>query len=195
MQQNQELRKKLRKQRLTLSKMQQVQTEMQILRQLMKSQKFQFAQKIGIYLHAFGEVQTQKLIEYCLSHGKEVYLPMICNMDLTLVWVKISRQQFHNRRFSKHRLGMLEPMASRGHHVSVLDFLVLPLLACDVQGTRMGMGAGFYDRTLASAPYRPYRVGIAHDFQVLNEKLQRNAWDEPLDVLITPSKVYRFTRQ
>ena len=93
-----------------------------------------------------------------------------------------------------HRLGMLEPMKSRGFHVSALDFLILPLLACDQLGTRMGMGAGFYDRTLATAPKRPYRVGIAHDFQLLSEPLQRNAWDQPLDVLITPSKVYRFSR-
>ena len=119
---------------------------------------------------------------------------MICNMNQRLVWVKISKNQFRQRRFSRHALGMLEPMASRGLHVSHLDLLVLPLLACDPKGTRMGMGGGFYDRTLATAPQRPYRLGVAHDFQFLNEPLQRNDWDQPLDALITPSKVYRFSR-
>ncbi len=44
----------------------------------------------------------------------------------------------------------------------------MPLLACDTHGTRIGMGGGYYDRTLASAPQHPYRLGIAHDFQLIH---------------------------
>ena len=46
---------------------------------------------------------------------------------------------------------MKEPMATRGQHVSTLDLLIMPLLACDQLGTRIGMGGGFCDRTLATA--------------------------------------------
>ena len=194
MQQNRELRKRLKKQRRALNFTIQKKAEVQILHKIIQQPKFHHAKKIGIYLHAFGEVQIQNLIEYFFKKGKDVFLPMICNMNLKLVWIKITQNQYRTKRFAMHRLGMLEPMKSRGLHVSALDFLVLPLLACDQLGTRMGMGAGFYDRTLASAPQRPYRVGIAHDFQLLSEPLQRNAWDQPLDVLITPLKVYRFSR-
>ena len=194
MQQNRELRTLLKKKRRALNSTMQKKIEVQILHQMIQQPKFYHAKKIGIYLHAFGEVQTQKLIEYCFKQGKNVFLPMICNMSLKLVWIQITQHQYRSKRFAMHRLGMLEPMKSRGFHVSALDFLILPLLACDQLGTRMGMGAGFYDRTLATAPKRPYRVGIAHDFQLLSEPLQRNAWDQPLDMLITPSKVYRFSR-
>lgn len=194
MQQNRELRTSLKKQRRALNSAMQKKTEVHIFHRMLQQTKFRTAQKVGLYLHAFGEVHTQKLIEYCFKQGKNVFLPMICNMNLKLVWVQITQHQYRNKRFTMHHLGMLEPMKSRGLHVSALDFLVLPLLACDQFGTRMGMGAGFYDRTLASAPKRPYRVGIAHDFQFLSTPLQRNTWDQPLDALITVSKVYRFSR-
>lgn len=66
---------------------------------------------------------------------------MICNMNQTLVWIKIKPHQYFSKRFSHHPLGMKEPMASRGHHVSKLDLLIMPLVACDHTGTRIGMGA------------------------------------------------------
>ena len=117
---------------------------------------------------------------------------MICNMNQNLMWVKISSSQYLNKRFSHHPLGMKEPMASRGHHISILDILIMPLLACDHLGTRIGMGGGFYDRTLASAPHRPFRLGLAHTFQYIDQTLPRQKWDQPIHGLLTPKKFYIF---
>ncbi|OTG81732.1 5-formyltetrahydrofolate cyclo-ligase [Acinetobacter sp. ANC 4648] len=188
------LRQKLRKKRLKVSTFQQRQTENAILNRLRQYPKFKNSHKIGVYLHAFGEVFTHKIIEYCFTQHKAVYLPMICNMNQRLVWIRITRQLYKNKRFSMHRLGMLEPMASRGLPVSQLDLLIMPLLIYDQTGTRIGMGGGFYDRTLASAPYQPYRLGLAHDFQLSQHPLIRNAWDQPIDALLTPTTGYRFKR-
>lgn len=186
------LRKQLRLKRKRLSPYEQKKAEQQVLNRLRYSPQFKSAQKVGLYLHAFGEVHTRKIIQLCFQKNKQVYLPMICNMNQNLVWVKINLQQYKNKRFSHHPLGMKEPMASRGHHVSKLDLLIMPLLACDHHGTRIGMGGGFYDRTLASARHFPFRLGIAHDFQYIEETLHRNIWDQPLDALITPSHKHYF---
>lgn len=188
------LRKQLRKQRRSLNLWTQRQAEQQVLQRLVRLSHFQSSQHIGVYLHAFGEIHTQKIIHYCFAHQKHVYLPMICNMNQQLVWVEITRNQYCNQRFSHHPLGMKEPMASRGQHVAHLDLLILPLLACDHFGTRIGMGGGFYDKTLATAPTKPYRLGLAHDFQLINETLKRESWDQPLDALLTPSHFLRFKR-
>ncbi|RZF51598.1 5-formyltetrahydrofolate cyclo-ligase [Acinetobacter halotolerans] len=188
------LRKQLRLKRKQVSRYEQKKAELQVLHQLRRLSKFKSATKIGLYLHAFGEVHTQKLLELCFQQKKQVYLPMICNMNQTLVWVKISANQYFNKRFSHHPLGMKEPMASRGKHISTLDLLIMPLLACDHNGTRIGMGGGFYDRTLATAKYRPYRLGLAHSFQYVEEPLFRQKWDQPLDSLLTPTRQYRFSR-
>lgn len=193
-QQNSVLRSSLRKQRRQLSRFQQIRAEQQSFRQLIRQPEFLRAQKVGLYLSAFGEVQTHLLIEYCFQKNKQVFLPMICNMNQHLVWVSISQKQYRNRRFAHHALGMREPMTSRGFHVAHLDLLIMPLLACDRVGTRMGMGGGFYDRTLASAPHRPFRLGLAHQFQFLNEVLNKNNWDQSLDALQTEQHFYRFRR-
>lgn len=188
------LRKQLRQQRRTVSIFQQKQSQQHILNQLRRIKTFQHAEKIGVYLHAFGEIQTDQIIEYCFKQHKKVYLPMICNMNQQLVWVKITQQQYRNKRFSHHPLGMQEPMAGRGWHVSTLDLLIMPLLACDREGTRIGMGGGFYDKTLAGATHKPFRLGIAHDFQLLDVTLHRENWDQPLDALATPSQYLSFIR-
>ena len=189
------LRKQLRQQRRAVTPNQQQQAQQAVLQRLIRLPKFQYAKKVGVYLDAFGEIHTQRIIEYCFVQGKQVYLPMICNMNQQLVWVKISRHQYINKRFSHHPLGMKEPMASRGKHVSHLDLLIMPLLACDKYGTRIGMGGGYYDRTLASAPKRPYRLGIAHDFQFIQANLPRKNWDQPLDALLTPECFLQFKRK
>ena len=188
------LRKQLRHQRRAVSPFVQKQAQQQVLNQLLRLKAFQHSKKIGVYLHAFGEIQTRHIIEYCFKQHKEVYLPMICNMNQQLHWVKITQPQYRNNRFSHHPLGMKEPMANRGLHVSTLDFLIMPLLACDIYGTRIGMGGGFYDKTLASTGKKPFRLGIAHDFQLIQQRLHRETWDQPLDGLITPSKYLHFKR-
>lgn len=187
------LRKQLRKQRRQLNSFQQKQAATALLNRLYRSPKFQHAKRIGLYLHAFGEIETTKLIEACFNLGKSVYLPQICSMNLRLRWVKITRQQWLNHRFSLHRLGMLEPR-QKGINLIHLDLLLLPLLACDARGTRLGMGGGFYDRTLKLAPKSPYRLGIAHDFQYLSDILPRQPWDQPLDALYTPKRWCIFKR-
>ena len=101
-----QLRKQLRKQRRQVSSYQQQQSEQQILQRLKRVPEFKQAKHVGIYLHAFGEIQTRKIIEYCFHQKKAVYLPMICNMNQRLAWVKVSRHQFQNKRFSHHPLGM-----------------------------------------------------------------------------------------
>ncbi|ENX58917.1 MULTISPECIES: 5-formyltetrahydrofolate cyclo-ligase [Acinetobacter] len=186
------LRKQLRSKRRQLSHYEQKKAEQRVLVQLRQFTRFKSASKIGLYLHAFGEVHTDQLLKLCFRQNKQVYLPMICNMNQHLVWVKVSSRQYLNKRFSHHPLGMKEPMASRGKHVSYLDLLIMPLLACDQFGTRIGMGGGYYDRTLASAKHRPYRLGLAHTFQYVDTPLLRQKWDQPLNALLCPKKFYYF---
>lgn len=188
------LRKNLKKQRRLVSSFQHRQTEQKIMQHLLHSAVYKQAQHIGVYLHAFGEVHTHRILLKSFALGKKVYLPMICNMNQKLVWIRISQRQYLNNRFSFHPLGMQEPVNTRGLDIRQLDCLIMPLLACDQFGTRIGMGGGYYDRTLAQAHVLPIRIGLAHDFQYLSSPLYRNTWDQPLDMLITPSRQYQFKR-
>ncbi|MED6100638.1 5-formyltetrahydrofolate cyclo-ligase [Klebsiella pneumoniae] len=71
-----------------------------------------------------------------------------------------------------------------------LDVLVTPLVAFDVSGQRLGMGGGFYDRTLQNwQQYRLQPVGYAHDCQQV-DSLPSEEWDIPLPAVITPGKTW-----
>jgi 5-formyltetrahydrofolate cyclo-ligase len=75
-----------------------------------------------------------------------------------------------------------------------LDVVLVPLVAFDRHGTRIGMGGGYYDRGFAfriAAPPPPFLVGLAYHWQ-LHEPLDRRQWDVPLDAVITDRAVHRF---
>ncbi|BBN82699.1 hypothetical protein PA25_26840 [Pseudoalteromonas sp. A25] len=76
-----------------------------------------------------------------------------------------------------------------------LDYLLMPLVAFDHLGNRLGMGGGYYDKTLAryykEHMKKPELIGLAHDCQKV-EQLPTEAWDVPLQQIITPSKFYQW---
>ena len=183
------LRQQLRKQRRALPQRIRQQAGRKVAQHLRRQAVFWQARHIGIYLSAFGEVPTQAIIKLGLKQKKNIYLPQIRNFDQKLQWVRVNHQQWQNRRFSIHRLGMHEPR-QRGMSVNRLDLLIMPLLAFDQHGSRVGMGGGYYDRTLWKK-HKAYRLGLAYDFQQA-ERLERQSWDQPLDAVLTPSGFSSF---
>ena len=186
------LRQQTRKQRRQLSRRQLRQAEIAVANKMLKAAEIKKAKKIGLYLNDFGEVPTQALIEKLIQQNKKVYIPMICNMNQQLVWTELTLNHLHSNRLARHRLGMQQIMASRGFAIATLDVVIMPLVLFDRFGHRVGMGGGFYDRTLAKHPYRPIRLGLAHDFQEVSGILATQIWDQNLDLLCTPTGLIRF---
>ena len=186
------LRQQTRKQRRQLSRRQLRQAEIAVANKMLKAAEIKKAKKIGLYLNDFGEVPTQALIQKLIQQNKKVYIPMICNMNQQLVWTELTLNHLHSNRLARHRLGMQQIMASRGFAIATLDVVIMPLVLFDRFGHRVGMGGGFYDRTLAKHPYRPIRLGLAHDFQEVSGILATQIWDQSLDLLCTPTGLIRF---
>lgn len=147
------------------------------------------ASTFGAYFSqpADGELDTAPLLARLWSARKTVACPVIgpaAGMDL--YQVKPSTPLVANR------YGILEPRthgrgASRYVQPLSLSALFLPLVAFDEQGSRIGMGAGFYDRYLGRLPppFRPLLIGLAHEVQRSPEPLPRRPWDVPLDAVAT----------
>ena len=153
----------------------------------------------GLYLayQADGELDTLPLLSRLWSMYRTVACPVIGaegDMDLYRV--------LPTTRLVANRYGILQPSTrgrGAGRFVNPLSLSVLfmPLVAFDDTGTRLGMGAGYYDRYLGrlSRTLRPLLVGLAHDAQRADTLLPRNPWDVPLDAVATESGWQAFTRR
>ena len=85
-----------------------------------------------------------------------------------------------------------EPDPQQHVKCSCLDIVLMPLVAFDTRGTRLGMGGGYYDRYLASFSHMPLRVGVAFERQCHPSDLPRDIWDMPMDAVVTEDRVLEF---
>ena len=175
-----QLRAKIRDQRAGLSYREQQRAECALASQAQRCFAIQSAKRLASYHPIQGEISPASI-----SVGATValFLPRIQNF----VQRRMLFQSAHSLR--ANRWGILEPHSTNQVIMpNQLDVILMPLVAFDRQGHRIGMGAGFYDRTLAALAHqhstRPLLVGLAHHFQEVN-LISAAPWDVPLDVIIT----------
>ena len=178
----QELRKQLRRQRARLPQAQQQFYSKQAVRQLSRHRLFRSARNIALYLPVRGEADPRPLLKS--AHAKQrFFLPVLSlSRNSTLIFVEWNSQT----RFRNNRFNIPEPVLARRSILSPrqLDLVISPLVAFDKQGSRLGMGGGFYDRSFAFKHRvkhpKPALLGFAYPFQQVN-CLERQTWDIPLD--------------
>jgi len=187
------LRQRIRQQRRSLTSLEQRIAADQLAAQVKGMQAFNRAKRIAVYLASDGEISLTPLIELCWKLNKEVYLPVLHPVRHNRLWFT---RYTPKTRLSNNRYKILEPALKRpGTPAWALDLVLMPLVAFDPEGNRMGMGGGYYDRTFAFTLQRlglkgPKLIGMAHDFQRV-EKLSLAAWDVPLKGVVTDRKRYR----
>jgi 5-formyltetrahydrofolate cyclo-ligase len=152
---------------------------------IMKLEQYQQAKKIAFYMAINGEVVLKDLILSASLQGKDCYLPALSNEN-TLVFLNVSTTS----KFCKNRFGIEEPDESHEHTINPkdLDIIFLPLVAFDNNGTRLGMGGGYYDRTLEKTRAN-LLIGVAYEFQ-LESFIKSEGFDIPLDIVVTEKKTY-----
>jgi len=191
-----DLRQTFRNKRLALSTAQQKKVAQQLVFQFKQQSVFQSAQNVALYLAFNGEIDTQPLIEHLWSLQRNVFVPILhpfCKGHLLFQALSPDTQMRNNQ------FGILEPTLDV-RYVCPLDKLQLvltPLVAFDSSGNRLGMGGGFYDRTLLALQNRSMKhqatvAGLAHEFQ-LASTLPIETWDIALPYILTSSKLYSFS--
>lgn len=192
------LRNSIRQNRRALSPKQQAIASVELSAELSKVIKEYKAQNIAIYLSNDGELNTENFIKWCWAQNIKTYLPVIHPFSKGhLLFL-----QYHpNTAMKANQYGILEPKLNVLDIIPLqgLDIIFTPLVAFDETGNRIGMGGGFYDRTLAkwyqhlqhNVKTKPQPVGIAHDCQKV-EHIPIETWDIPLPEIITPTQHYYF---
>lgn len=133
---------------------------------------------IGVTLAFDGEVDLMPTMQ-ALKARHQLYLPRL-KPDITLDFLPWQEQA----EMQANVLGIPEPTGEQVISIADLDLVLMPLVGVDKQGNRLGMGAGYYDKSLAQASQRPYLIGVAHQCQQV-EALPVDPWDIPLDALVT----------
>ncbi len=188
------LRKRLKKQRATLSKTEQQALSRQAVSHLRRSRLFRSARNIAIYLPVRGEADPTSL-RLCAHSYQRFYLPVLSpSSSQGLIFVEWSS----TTRFRQNRFNIPEPLMASSPTLAPakLDLVITPLLGFDHHGSRLGMGGGFYDRSFAFKRRRqpqtsPRLVGFAYQFQQVAQ-LDRQPWDVPLDAICTNTQLISF---
>ena len=144
---------------------------------------------LGAYWPNDGELSGLPILQDALVLGLTCTLPIISNQFLTFSRIGPTT------RFHPNRYEILEPIQDADSEVPLLqhDALFMPLVGFNETGARLGMGGGYYDRTLAhclAEPKRPVLIGLAHGFQQCS--FPTNPWDIPLDYVLTPEETFQI---
>lgn len=135
------------------------------------------AVRVALYLAADGEIDPTVIASRLRENGKTPHLPIIQD-DNSLRFAAWDA----NAPLSNNRFGIPEPMGKQVP-AETLDIVLMPLVAWDMTGNRLGMGGGFYDRTLAGCD-NVLKVGLGFEFQRVSS-LQAESWDVRLDLIAT----------
>ncbi|MBU2871962.1 5-formyltetrahydrofolate cyclo-ligase [Colwellia sp. E2M01] len=187
-----QLRKEIRQRRNSLSSIEQNAAAIALSERLATHKIIQQAQHIALYLSNDGELSTTRFIDWCWQQNKAVYLPVIHPFSPgNLLFLRYQK----DTPLINNIYGILEPKldVTQVCPLNQLDVIFTPLVAFDGSGARLGMGGGFYDRSLANwQSTKLYPLGLAHDCQRV-EEVPVESWDIPLPEIITPSKSYCFS--
>ncbi|MDR3128652.1 MAG: 5-formyltetrahydrofolate cyclo-ligase [Tannerellaceae bacterium] len=137
---------------------------------------FVYANHIALYYPLAGEVNTIPLLE-CWKNSKALFLPLVSNMNLHLL------PYFPGTKLVNGSFGTMHPEPIP-HPIPTecIDLIIVPGLAFDRQGNRLGRGKGFYDRFLSKLSIP--RIGLCFQYQLL-EEVPFNKEDIPMDEIIT----------
>lgn len=196
--QRKDQRKQMLKQRRALDQDAQDRAALLVAQQFLTAFRFKRLNKLASYVPVRGELSPHRILR--AIQCKNISIPVITDLDaglMKLCQADHSQLAFPVPRGISVRLngyGIPEPTVSqKPENPKSFDVILMPLVAFDSQGNRLGMGAGFYDRMLAFKRWlpninRPTLVGLAHDFQQV-DFITSEYWDIPLDVIITPSTI------
>jgi 5-formyltetrahydrofolate cyclo-ligase len=189
------LRRSMRVQRRALSDHEQRAHSVAMAALLVKSPLFLRSRRIAAYISADAEIDPSPVIAAAQAMGKTCFFPVLRAHPQRTMWFCEYRP---GDPLLVNQFGILEPSVRRRPPVPPwgLDLMLLPLVAFDVNGNRLGMGGGYYDRTLAFLRHRrswhsPRLIGLAHEIQKV-DAIQVQEWDIPLQGVVTESAFYRW---
>lgn len=147
---------------------------------IMALEEYKRAESIFLYIAFRNEISLNKLIEAALSEGKRLYIPVIEN--------NVMKTAVYKPELCDGPFGTKEP-AQKEYYDGNFDLSIIPAVACDMLGGRLGFGGGYYDKFLESK--MTCKVAPIYNFQLVDE-LPLMPHDILMNIVIVQDKVLRF---
>lgn len=164
----------------------------EISRNLWKLPVLSRARSIACYYPVGNEVDCLSFMAAAWERGRTILLPTLHGPELQFLPCR------PDTNFLRNRYGIPEPIADRSETVRPreIDVVLMPLVAFDGRGNRIGMGGGYYDRSFHFMHHRcnwqrPKLVGLAYELQKV-PKIKARSWDVPMQFVLTETDIYRF---
>lgn len=193
----QALRQRIRQRRSLLTRTEQHACAARLARIAIREPLVSNSRRIAVYLPVNGEMDPRPLLNQLSSLGKRLYLPVLVGFSKRKLWFSAYAP---GDPLVCNRYGIPEPSRIDADRVkaTALDLVLMPLVAFDAMGHRLGMGGGYYDHCFAFINRRthwckPRLVGLAYEFQRL-PFLKPEPWDVALDAIATERHVYHCSR-
>ncbi len=189
---NKQLRNKLNAKRKTLSPTKVANTAISISQNLWQLPELQRAKNIGCYIGVNGEASCVEFMRNAYTRKKRIFVPVLRKNNMEFY------RLFPDSELQNNQFNIPEPVPTEQNLMPAqnLNVILVPLLAFDLSGNRLGMGGGYYDKLLSFTKRRdkfrrPLLVGMAYDFQKI-DKIVANHWDIPMHIVATETQTYRF---
>ena len=185
------LRRRILDERKNINIVEKKEMDNKILCKLYESEYYKKSKKIFMYISYDSEINTKGIITKALEDNKKVYVPR--TEFKTRIMDAVEIRSLDNLVESEY--GILEPSINEPHiDPNELDLIIVPGVAFDKQGGRVGYGAGFYDRYFNKISEdnieRIIKLALAYEFQTL-DKVPMNDQDIPVDFIITENEFIR----
>ena len=183
-----EIRKSIIEKRNKIKNKDKTSMDKKIIESFKKEDSYKKARGIFIYIGFGSEINTKVIIEDALKKGKEVYVPKVKGKEMLLIKI----DSLENLVTSSY--GILEPIGDNNNFdVDKLDLLVMPGVAFDNSGNRIGYGGGYYDRFLEKNKTNAEKIALAYEFQILN-LINNEKHDVKVDKIITEERIINISR-
>lgn len=149
---------------------------------LFRMAQYRHARTVMVYLSAFGEVETTGIMEHAFAAGKKVVVPVSIRESHTIRPSYIASAA----ELAPGAYGIPEPAVIAPAHMDALDLILVPGLAFDRRGGRIGFGKGYYDRFLEQV--RAPKIALAYSFQIISD-VHAQAHDVKMDYIITEGEL------
>lgn len=142
---------------------------------------FIMAERVLLYNSLPDELDTHSFIEKW-QNKKRLYLPRVNGVTLDIL-------PCDGREMPTGAFCISEPVGTDVERIENIDLVIVPAVAYDRTGSRVGRGKGYYDRLLAST--LATKIGVGYDFQVIDDIIETDSHDVPVDIVITENRTIR----